>query len=297
MLILNEEDYAKSLYEGKITDVKSIMAKIRYVVRYLIHSKHYDDDVVYQKTVEWLQSHQDNFDESCYSNVVSSAVKGAHKYPFYYIDNIGISKSELDDILSLNDLRAEKILFVLLCMAKHQSISNGFTNGLVKYSITDICKMARISVPAEDREYIIHKILKCGFIEAPKKNDSECLFIKIINNEDIVLTLDEADCQELAYAYLNWKNNGVGYGRCEYCNKLMKKPKKNPHRFCEECEQVIGDVPDNTKVIACVECGQLVYTSVYDTKTCRCEECQSEALKKNWKEASQRYRDSKKSSY
>lgn len=273
MLILNEADYAKSLYEGKIMDVKSIMAKIRYVVRYLIHSKQHDDDAVYQETVKWLQRYQDNFDESCYSNVVVGAIKGAHKYPFYHIDNICITQSELDAIVSLNDLRAEKILFVLLCMAKHQSIANGFTNGLVKYSITDVCKMARISVPAEDRQYIVHKILKCGFIEAPKKNDSECLFVKIINNENIVLTLDEADCQELAYAYLNWKNHGVGYGRCECCNKLMKKPKKNPHRFCEECEQIIGDVPDDTKIIKCVDCGQLVYISKFDVETRRCEEC------------------------
>lgn len=279
MLILNEADYAKSLYEGKIMDVKSIMAKIRYVVRYLIYSKQYDDDAVYQETVKWLQRYQDNFDESCYSNVVVGAIKGAHKYPFYHIDNICITQSELNAIVSLNDLRAEKILFVLLCMAKHQSIANGFTNGLVKYSITDVCKMARISVPAEDREYIVHKILKCGFIEAPKKNDSECLFVKIINNENIVLTLDEADCQELAYAYLNWKNNGVGYGRCECCNKLMKKPKKNPHRFCEECEQIIGDVPGDMKVVRCVDCGQLVCVSVFDSQTCRCEECQNENRK------------------
>jgi hypothetical protein len=31
MLILNEENYAKDLYDGKNQEVKSVMAKIRYV--------------------------------------------------------------------------------------------------------------------------------------------------------------------------------------------------------------------------------------------------------------------------
>ena len=83
--------------------------------------------------------------------MISDAIKRAHKKPFYYIENIKITQSELDIISSLGNLRAEKILFVLLCMAKQQAISNGFTNGLVKYSITDLCKTARISVPADDR--------------------------------------------------------------------------------------------------------------------------------------------------
>jgi len=239
MLILNEENYAKSIYNGLNYDVKSLMTKIRYVTRYLIHSKCQCDEDVYVNTVQWLKKHHDNFDESCYSNVISDAIKGAHKYPFYKIDSINITQPELTAIASLNDLRAEKILFVLLCMAKQQSKSNGFTNGLVKYSITDLCKMARISVPAEDREYILHKLLKCGMIESPKKNDTKCLFVKIICDGEEVLSIDELDCQELAYVYLSWKNNGKGYTKCHRCHRLMKQSKTKPKKYCEECAKIV----------------------------------------------------------
>lgn len=298
MLILNEEKYAKDLYDGKNQDVKSVMAKIRYITRYLIYLEHKNDDDAYKDTVRWMKENHNNFDESNYSNLISDAIKKANKYPFYNINSIKITKSELDAISSLNNLRAEKVLFVLLCMAKQQIISNGFTGGLVKYSITDICKMARISVPADDREYILYNIVQKGLLECPKKNDTKCLIVNFINEDsDAVLKLDEIDCQELAYVYLNWKNEGKGYGRCEYCNKLMKKSKKNPHRFCEECEQIVGDVPDDTRVVKCIDCGKPVYVSTLNTKTCRCEECQSIALKESWREASQKYRDSKKSSY
>lgn len=240
MLILNEEKYAKSVYDRKNKDVKSAMAKIRYITRYLLHKENKSNEEVYKCSIEWMMKHHENFDESYYSNLISDAIKKAHKYPFYNIDNIKITQSELDIISSLNNLRAEKVLFVLLCMAKQQSISNGFTNGLVKYSITELCKMARISVPAEDREYILYDIVQRGFLGYPKKNNTQCLIVNFINNEDdAVLTLDEMDCQELAYIYLSWKNNGKGYTRCQKCNRLIKQSKTRPRKYCEECAKEV----------------------------------------------------------
>lgn len=257
MLILNEEKYARTIYDGNNNEVKSVLPKIRYITRYLVNSVRQTDDEVYKNTVAWMREHHNTFDESYYSNLISDAIKQAHKYSFYNIENIKITKTELDIISSLDNLRAEKVLFVLLCMAKQQSVANGFTNGLVKYSITELCKMARISVPADDREYILYDIVQRGFLGYPKKNNTQCLIINFINDEDeVVLTLDETDCQELAYVYLSWKNNGKGYTRCQRCNKLIKQSKTKPRKYCEECGK--------------------------------------ESTKESWKEASQRYRDSKK---
>lgn len=239
MLILNEAQYAKDLYDGKTQDIKSIMAKIRYITRYLVHFKQKNDNDVYQETVKWLKQYHNNFDESSYSNVISDAIKMAYKYPFYVIDNIKITQSELEAISSQNNLRAEKILFVLLCMAKQQNISNGFTNGLVKYSITDLCKTARVSVPADDREYILYEIVQQGLLDYPKKNNTQCLIVNFISTDEVVLELDEVDCQELAYVYLNWKNNGKGYTRCQKCNRWMKQSKTKPKKYCEDCAKVV----------------------------------------------------------
>ena len=274
MLILNEEKYAKSIYDGQNEEEKSVISKIGYITRYLLNVENKSDDEIYKNSVEWMQKYHNNFEESCYSNLISDAIKRAHKQPFYNIDYIKITQSELDIISSLDNLRAEKILFVLLCMAKQQSISMGFTNGLIRYSITDLCKMARISVPAEDREYILHNIIQYGFLDYPKKNNTKCLFVTFIDNiGEPVLNLDETDCKELAYVYLNWKNKGNGYGRCDCCNRLMKKSKKNPKRFCEDCSKIVGDVPDDKGVVLCVDCGKPVYIDKFDSATNRCKEC------------------------
>lgn len=281
MLILNEEKYAKDLYCGKNTDVKSVVAKVGYITRYIMYSLGYNDKDNYTHTVEWMKLHHGNFDESVYSNLIYDAIKLARKTPFYKIDGIKITQHELDIISTLEDLRAEKVLFVLLCMAKQQAVSYGFENGLVKYSLSDVCKMARISIPTEDREYILYNIVQTGLLGYPKKNNTKCLFIKFIDNDnEAVLNLNEDHCTELAYEYLNWKNNGVGYDRCELCSKAIKQSKRNPKRFCKECTGIVGNVPDGLKVKRCVDCDEIMYTSIMNTKTCRCENCQNEATRK-----------------
>jgi hypothetical protein len=289
MLILNEAKYAKMIYNGHVDDVKSVMAKIRYVTRHLLYTediKDKTDEKIYQATVEWLKKYHDNFDESCYSNLISDSIKKAYKYPFYDITNINIAQSELEKIASLNDLRAEKVLFVLLCMAKQQETSNNFTNGLVKYSIPELCKMARISVPSEDREYILYNIVQAGFLGYPKKNDTQCLMVKLDGNGNgKVYELDEDDCKELAYWYLKWKDNDQNdekYKQCECCKRLMKVSKKNPKRFCELCSARVGDISEDTRAFLCEDCGTLRVVSICDSASCRCEACQRENRKKSY---------------
>ena len=111
MLILNEEKYAENLYCGNNDEVKTILAKIGYITRYHLYVLNYDDADNYKFTVEWMCQHHNHFDESYYSNLISDAVKRAHKMPFYKIENIKVTQSELDIISSLTVL--SNILFLI----------------------------------------------------------------------------------------------------------------------------------------------------------------------------------------
>ena len=290
MLILNEKKYAEDLYNGINNNIKSVVAKVGYLTRYFCDRGDSDSDN-YNNTVDWMSKNHENFDESCYSKLISDAVKKAHKKPFFNIENIVVTKSELEIISSLNNLRAEKILFVLLCMAKQQRDIYGFTNGLVNYSLPDLCKMARISVPTSDREYILYEIVQSGRLSYPKKNDTRCLMVNFIDeSNDAALIINETDCQELAYVYLNWKNGG-GYSRCELCGRLIRQTKKADKRFCRECAEIVGYVPDGMRVVVCCDCGQIVYVDARNMTKCRCDECQHEVDKANTRKRVQRYRE------
>lgn len=269
MLILNEKKYAEDLYLGRNNEVKSVIAKVGYITRYQLYVLGYSDDDNYSYAVKWMKGHHDNFDESCYSKLISDAVKKAHQRLFFNIDNIIITKSELEVISSLNNLRAEKFLFVLLCMAKQQRVIYGFTNGLVKYSLPDLCKMARVSVPTDEREYILYELVQSGCLSYPKKNDTCCLIVNFIDDDgEAGLIANEIDCKELAYTYLNWKN-GSGYDRCENCGRLFRKNRKR--KYCHECSKYksVGD-----RIDYCIDCGKEIVINAMASKTCRCTECQ-----------------------
>ena len=277
MMILNEEKYARDVLTGQRDDVKSIRQKIDLIARYNHHVLHKNGDDSYSSIVKWLEKHHDIFSEQGYSKIISDCIKKAAKRPFYHVDSVKITKSEMDVITSQNNLRHEKILFVLLCMAKVQKASYGFDNGLISYNITDVFKTARVSVPVDERENILHKLLKLDLIGLPVKNDTKCLFVKFMDEseEDIVLELNEQDCGELAYAYLRYTGKSK-ISRCSKCGKLIKQSNKFGD-MCKGCQDSVTDV--RTKW--CVDCGKEFSVDIRNMTKCRCDECQHEH-RKEW---------------
>lgn len=274
-MILNEEKYAKDVLTGQRDDVKSIRQKIDLIARYNHHVLHKNSDDSYSSIIKWLEKHHDIFSEQGYSNIISDCIKRAAKRPFYHIDSVKITKKEMDIITAQNNLRYEKILFVLLCMAKAQKASYGFDNGLISYNITDLFKTARVSVPVDERENILHQFLKLDLIGLPMKNDTKCLFVKFMDEseDDIALELNEQDCGELAYAYLKYTGKSKVF-RCAKCGKLIKQSKKFGD-LCKGCQESTT----NMRTKWCIDCGKEFQIDSRNMTKCRCDICQHEADK------------------
>lgn len=290
MMILNEEKYAKDILMGQRDDVKSIRQKVDLIARYNYHVLHKNSDDSYSSIIKWLEKHHDIFSEHGYSNIISDCIKKAVKKPFYNVDSVKITKKEMNIIAKQNNLRYEKILFVLLCMAKVQRDSYGFDNGLISYNITELFKSARVSVPVDEREKILHEFLKLGLIGLPVKNDTKCLFVKFIDDteDDIALELNEQDCGELAYAYLKHTEKGK-IARCSKCGKLIKKSQKFGE-MCKGCQ----DSPTDIKTKWCIDCGKEFCVDIRNTTKCRCDECQHIVDKEKTRQRVQKYREKNK---
>lgn len=290
MMILNEEKYAKDVLTGQRDDVKAIRQKIDLIARYNHHVLHKSGDDSYSSIVKWLEKHHDIFSEQGYSKIISDCIKKAAKRPFYHVDSIKITKKEIDVIVAQDNLRHEKILFVLLCMAKMQKVAYGFDNGLISYNITNIFKTARVSVPVDEREDILHKLLKRELIGLPVKNDTKCLFVKFMDEseEDIVLELNEQDCGELAYTYLKYTGKSK-ISRCSRCGKLIKQSKKFGD-MCKDCQEVNSAF----KIKWCIDCGEEFQVDSRNTTKCRCENCQHVVDKEKTRQRVQKYRENNK---
>ena len=294
---------------------KSTMESILFnLIWYAYYNISHDEQVILQYIETWMNDKTTIYHLSSYAKTIKKYIKKMKKMPWRDItDAIKIRKSELDYISSFDDIRKEKVLFCYLAVAKFKDACRKAPTHWEDESDTVIFKMAKVPIPAKDRDYFINDLIhgdNPAAIKESYKNDDISKRIDYISddeNDPVIFELDESNYYELAFTYLNWKNGG-GYKKCKNCGKLFKvrgnvigkninmNEQNNNSLYCRTCapkyEPKYKDKDEYTldyepKKIICVDCGEVVYINNYKNNTTyRCEYCQHEAnklSKREWK--------------
>lgn len=244
---------------------------IRDLARYNHHVLALSKEDNYDAILTYMTEHCGDFYEEKYFKIIYRNVASAKKYKFRSVDPVVITKSEIDKIASLDDIRKEKIAFVLLAVAKYYNNVSSDNNNRMYISMSDLFKLARVAIPCKERATYMHFAYQEGLLVEHMFVGTNLKVVGFIDDSsETVLELGEDDYKELAYAYLNYKNGG--YKHCNGCGKLFKMSKKSPGRlYCKECGQ--KEESSEFKMIKCVDCGEDVVVNKHDTETCRCSEC------------------------
>jgi hypothetical protein len=253
---------------------------IRDLARYNHHILEMKKEDNYDSILAYMTKNCTDFYEEKYFKIIYRNIASAKKYKFRSVDPVVITKSEIDKITGLNEIRKEKIAFVLLAIAKYYNNVSDDNNNRMYISISDLFKIARVSIPCKERAAYLHFAYQDGILVEHTFVGTNLKIVGFVDNDsEPVIELGESDYKELAYAYLNYKNGG--YKHCKSCGKLFKMNKNSPGRlYCKECGQ--KDEPSEFKIIKCQDCGTDIAVSVLNTKTCRCEECQEQANKERY---------------
>ena len=226
--IIEEDHIGRTIYKR---------ARYNYFIKNLTDKKNYNEIVSF--VTENSTTGLTDFD---IYEFVNKAIKSAKKTGLKQVDHIYITKSELDFISNLDDIKLEKIAFVLLALAKyHNEVSEDYDDR-VYIKLSEVKKMARINMNRIDFEYFYANLYDKGVLGY---NTSPISTIQIVNfvshnqDDEIAFELKEIDYLELAYAYLSWKNGGKGYARCTKCDRLMRQSKTKPRKYCEECAKEV----------------------------------------------------------
>jgi hypothetical protein len=225
--IIEEDHIGRTIYKR---------ARYNYFIKNLTDKKNYNDIINFVTS----NSTTGLTDFDIYE-FVNKAINSAKKVGLKRVDHIYITKSELEFIKRLDDIKLEKIAFVLLALAKYHNEVSGEDNNMVFIKLSEVKNMARINMNRIDFEYFYANLYDVGVLQ---RNMSPVSTIQIVdfvssNSEDeIAFELSEVDYLELAYYYLSWKNNGQGYARCQKCNRLMRQGKTKPRKYCEECAKI-----------------------------------------------------------
>ena len=259
-----------------------------------------EQDII-QYIEDWMIEHHASFHLSAYARMIKSYIKKMEDMPWREFDGtVKVRQSELDYISSFDDIKKEKLLFVYLAIAKFKDVFRATSTHWESEDDSIVFKMARVNIPAKERDYYINTELYMNpnvLIYMNAKNDDVSKRIDYIsdNEEDpVVLELDENSYYELAYTYLNWKNNG-GYKKCNKCGRLFRVRTSPMHKsrctdikgskaqLCWDCTEkyeikykgkdIMADDYE-PKTVECVDCGKVVYIENYaDSRTSRCDEC------------------------
>ena len=226
--IIEEDHIGRTIYKR---------ARYNYFIKNLTDKKNYNEIINFITT----NSTTGLTDFDIYE-FVNKAISSAKKVGLKQVEHIYITQSELDFISNLNDIKLEKIAFVLLALAKYHNEVSGDDNDMVYIKLSEVKNMARINMNRIDFEYFYANLYDKGVLQhntSPTSTVQVVDFVSHDSTDTIAFELKEIDYLELAYAYLSWKNNGHGYARCQKCDRLMRQGKTKPRKYCEECAKSV----------------------------------------------------------
>lgn len=293
--LFNERVAIENMIKMHVVDNDNLFGIIKDLARYNYFVNQMDKEDNYKSILKYLQDNGQNINEENVYQLIDDCIQKAKRYQFRQVKEICITNGELEFIKRLNDIKKEKIAFVLLASAKYYDTIRDTHYCTAYMKNSDICKLARVTIPVADRNVFMQFAYDCGVLSRHSRAASiekKVLFISQDSSDEVVLRLKENDFKDLAYTYLAYKTPRQ-FRRCVVCNCWMKKDSKD-RRLCKDCADKEIKDSNTVKMVQCIDCGQSVYISVFDNETVRCDVCRTKHLQKIRSEQNKRYYESHK---
>ena len=268
MIILNEAEYAERLLRDGLCG-ENPSAAIIILAKYFYHKKGLRRKEITASLSDFLYRYYPPYSVSEYQwrEKIDKVISAAKKATLHEINGVSITQTEMDRIQELDDLKLERVIFVMLCLAKLNDLKNVTNNGWVNADTKEIFDMARVSVRMQDRFVILGKLEEKGMLEFPKKNGNLNNRVTFINNDsDGVLYV--SDFRELGYCYLRYCGENIT--ECAECGKLFPGNKQHNRRYCNDCSPRSHK---KEKAVLCGDCGRQFFVLASNTQATRCPSC------------------------
>ena len=285
----DKNDIENKIFNNYVNQ-ENIEDTIRDLARYNYHVLEMKKEDNYDAILSYMTKNCSDFYEEKYFKIIYRNIASAKKYKFRNVDSIKITKTEIEKIIGLNNIRKEKIAFVLLAIAKYYNNVSSDNNNRMYISMTDLFKLSRVAIPCKERAGYLHFAYQEGILIEHMMVGTNLKIVGFVDDtSEVVMELGEDDYKELAYAYLNYKNGG--YKNCKNCGKLFKMHKNAPGRlYCKECSQ--KEESNKFKIMQCIDCGEDFMVDVRNMNKSRCNACQYEVNKEKTRQRVQKYRES-----
>lgn len=217
----------------------SVNSMIYKLAKYNFYVNKMTDEQNYDAISDYMKAHLCGFVGTDWDESIKNCIKSCKKSPYKKVDSVKITKKELDYIKSFNDIKKEKVLFVMLCLAKYNHFFYNRNGFWVNESLSLIFREARVHIKSTERLEFLRQLFLIGAYDMPYgtgTSSKKIMFVSEDEDDDVILELTAIDFEELAYTYLFYKDGFLGYIHCDKCGRLTKQ-KSNRQRFCRECAE------------------------------------------------------------
>jgi len=233
-IVLNEKQILdKSLNDGYID--KKTTSTIKLLAKHYFSIGQNKDQVI-NSVENFMDKYYLNFNIADWQGTIEKSVKYVSKFKtfdFLNIVKVDIYQEELKIIKDINNLRLEKLLFVLLVYSKIYNQMNKNDSNWVNSSLTDIFSDTKMAVGTKDKGLMIKKLGDMELVEVSKKVD--CTNIKVLftkGSGDIAIEVN--DFRDIVFYYLKWIGENIGVCEGVDCGRLIKIA-SNSHKYCSDC--------------------------------------------------------------
>lgn len=242
LLIFDEVAEAKKILEDKNLDFFD-PTKITILAKYFSYLGQNKREIK-DSIIEFCNSQNYIKYDSRDEEIIMNSLADLKKYNIRIPKPCVITKAELDEIGTINDEKAERVFFVMICLAKYFMETNTSKNKkeyaeeklIFWRSTTELFKLARYSENFFNRNMIIGVVERMGYIKTVSNRDrtKNHIFINTYyKDSDPVIFFDNPEyVYKLYEAYKKEK-----LIRCSVCGSSVVK-NSNRQTMCEKCAYI-----------------------------------------------------------
>lgn len=231
-IVLNEYDWAERALKDKALGKKPYETLSR-VAKYYTY-KNYARKEVRRLLDEFLLQCEPTASLVTWSDTLDNAAKYAAKYPLIMIEEITITKPEMEKIDALPGKQLRRLAFSLLCIAKYLYAVSPNTSYWVGTPDNEIMKMANINTSIKRQSSMFGQLKDAGMIRFSKQIDN--LSVQVLFAEEGETAVRITDFRNLGYQYM--KYHGEPYFECAHCgltDKIKSSTQRRPQKYCAQC--------------------------------------------------------------
>ena len=231
---MNEKEYIRNILASKKKpDNLSMGYFITLIAKYYYSDESDIEELSNIIKGKILEFELDNYQEYKYHNkivsVCSELFNGKIEQHFKEKEYIPIYESELNFINLLPDDRQKKLMFTLFAVARYMDC-DGWINKKTSKDISEVFKIANITITSDKRNELLHELYTNGFISFGKKVNNLNIKVKLVVSGDIGYKVK--DFTNIGNQYIG--NFKKGYKQCKKCGKVIRVTGTN-NQYCKKC--------------------------------------------------------------